>query len=79
MDNAGFETRETVISSEFIRLDALLKYAGACVTGGEAKALILEGAVTVNGEICAQRGKKLRKGDIAELFYDGAAVRIVVK
>ena len=55
---------ETVsISTEFIRLDAFLKFAGAVGTGGEAKLLIADGQVTVNGEVCTQRGKKLRPGD----------------
>ncbi len=51
------------ITGEFIRLDALLKFSGITATGGEAKELILDGHVTVNGEICTQRGKKIRPGD----------------
>lgn len=51
------------IVTEFIRLDAFLKLTGIAETGGQAKALIQGGAVTVNGEICLQRGKKLRPGD----------------
>ena len=59
---------ETVkINTPFIRLDALLKFAGAVETGGEAKLLVQEGGVRVNGEVCTQRGKKLRPGDRAEL------------
>ena len=55
---------ETVsISTEFIRLDAFLKFAGAVGTGGEAKLLIADGQVSVNGAACTQRGKKLRPGD----------------
>ena len=53
-----------VIHTEFIRLDALLKYAAAVGTGGEAKTVIQEGLVAVNGEVCTMRGKKLRPGDI---------------
>ena len=53
------------IETPFIRLDALLKFAGAAETGGEAKLLIQEGEVKVNGEICTMRGKKLRPGDRA--------------
>ena len=52
-----------VIHTDFIRLDALLKYAAAVGTGGEAKTVIQEGLVAVNGEICTMRGKKLREGD----------------
>ena len=59
---------ETVkIETPFIRLDALLKFAGAVETGGEAKLLIQDGAVRVNGQVCTQRGKKLCPGDRAEL------------
>ena len=55
------------IETEFIRLQDLLKFAGAVETGGEAKVIIQEGGVKVNGEVCAMRGKKLRPGDRAEL------------
>lgn len=55
------------INTEFIRLDALLKFAGTVETGGEAKLLVQDGQVKVNGEPCAMRGKKLRPGDRAEL------------
>lgn len=51
------------ISTEFIKMDSLLKYAGVCMTGGEAKTLIEEGMVFFNGEVCAMRGKKVRPGD----------------
>lgn len=60
--------KETVaISTEFIKLDALLKYAGLVNSGGEAKTLIQEGDVLVNGEVCTMRGKKLRPGDRAAI------------
>lgn len=55
------------ITTEFIKLEALLKFAGVTGTGGEAKNLIQDGAVKVNGEVCVMRGKKLRPGDVAEL------------
>ena len=51
------------IDTEFIKLDAMLKYANAVETGGMAKAVIQEGAVSVNGEVCTMRGKKLYPGD----------------
>ena len=54
------------INTDFIRLDAFLKMCDAVQTGGHAKIVIQEGEVKVNGEICTQRGKKLRKGDTAE-------------
>lgn len=51
------------IVTEYIKLDSLLKLAALVGTGGEAKYVISEGMVTVNGEVCTQRGKKLRPGD----------------
>ena len=55
---------ETIrIQTEYIKLDALLKYAALVGTGGEAKTVIAEGLVTVNGEVCTMRGKKIRPGD----------------
>ena len=55
--------QKILIHTEFIKLDALLKYAGLCETGGEAKELVQGGAVKVNGEVCTMRGKKLHPGD----------------
>ena len=55
------------IETEFIKLQDLLKFAGAVETGGEAKLLIQDGEVKVNGEVCTMRGKKLWPGDRAEL------------
>ena len=54
------------IKTEFIRLDAALKLASAVSTGGEAKFVIQDGLVRVNGTVCLQRGKKLRAGDFFE-------------
>ena len=55
---------ETItIHTEYIKLDALLKYAALVGTGGEAKTVIAEGLVSVNGEVCTMRGKKIRAGD----------------
>lgn len=51
------------INTEFIKLDAFLKFAAAVGTGGEAKLVIGDGLVRVNGEICTMRGKKLYPGD----------------
>ncbi len=51
------------IDTEFIKLDSLLKYAALVGTGGEAKYVIAEGMVRVNGEVCTMRGKKIRPGD----------------
>lgn len=54
------------INTEFIKLDALLKFASLTGTGGEAKMAVAEGLVKVNGEVCTQRGKKIRPGDTVE-------------
>ena len=54
------------IKTEFIKLDSFIKFAGITDTGGQAKELVLEGQVKVNGEVCTMRGKKIRPGDQVE-------------
>lgn len=51
------------IQTDYIKLEAAMKYASIVATGGEAKSFILDGAVQVNGEVCMMRGKKLYPGD----------------
>lgn len=63
------QTKEIKISTDFIRLDSAMKLSGAAATGGEAKMLINEEQVKVNGEICTVRGKKLHEGDSFEYRY----------
>ena len=63
------------INTEFIRLDALLKLAGAVQTGGHAKMAVQSGEVLVNGEICTMRGKKMRAGDRAQYRGEGYEVK----
>ena len=58
--------KELPVTTPFIRLDAALKLGDAVQTGGHAKLVITDGAVRVNGAVCTQRGKKLRKGDCFE-------------
>lgn len=58
--------KEIYIRDEFIRLDAALKFSGTIGTGGQAKMVIQDGLVLVNGEVCTMRGKKLRNGDTVE-------------
>ena len=60
-------TQKTKITTEFIKLDSLLKYEGLVETGGEAKMRIQDGEVKVNGEVCTMRGKKIRPGDQVQL------------
>ena len=69
------QEQKVAITTEFIKLDALLKFAGVVETGGEAKEAVQAGDVKVNGEVCTMRGKKLRPGDIVEL----SGVRLVVE
>ena len=57
-----------VIHTEFIKLQDAMKYANVVYSGGEAKTLILEEQVKVNGEVCTMRGKKLRPGDTFEFM-----------
>ena len=58
---------EITIRTDFIKLDSLLKFSALVATGGEAKILIGEGNVSVNGEICRMRGKKIFPGDVVSL------------
>ena len=56
---------ETIeITTEYIKLQDLLKFAVLASTGGEAKRAVEAGEVSVNGGVCTQRGKKLRPGDV---------------
>ena len=64
-----------IITTEFIKLQDLLKFANLVETGGEAKERVQAGEVTVNGEVCTMRGKKLRPGDKAAL--DGVELEVV--
>lgn len=57
------------ISTEYIKLQDAMKLANVVYSGGEAKQIILDGGVEVNGEICTMRGKKLRPGD--KFQFDG--------
>ena len=62
------------ITTEFIKLDALLKFAALVGTGGEAKMVIADGMVQVNGEVCTMRGKKIRPGD--EVTFAGETLLV---
>ena len=61
------QKEEVKITTEFIKLESILKFAGIAGTGGEAKNIILDGDVSVNGEVCLMRGKKIRPGDVIRL------------
>ena len=61
--------KTVTITTEFIKLQDLLKFANLVETGGEAKECVQAGEVTVNGEVCTMRGKKIRPGD--DVYFDG--------
>ncbi len=56
-------TETIMIRGDFIKLDALMKFASLVASGGEAKMAIADGLVSVNGEVCTMRGKKIHPGD----------------
>lgn len=62
------------ITTEYIKLQDLLKFTSLVSTGGEAKVMIAEGEVMVNGEICLQRGRKIRPGDLVK--YHGHDISV---
>ena len=63
------------ITTEYIKLQDLLKFAAAVQTGGEAKVVIQNGGVTVNGEVCTMRGRKIRPGD--DVCFDGQHYAVI--
>lgn len=66
---------QVAIQTEFIKLDSLLKFAGAAETGGQAKEMVAQGIVKVNGEACTMRGKKIRPGDMVAV--EGLEIEVV--
>lgn len=65
---------DITITTEFIKLQDLLKLASLVGTGGEAKIVIQNGDVSVNGEVCTMRGKKIRPGDT--VAFDGEELTV---
>lgn len=55
------------ITTEYIKMDQLIKFAGIVANGSDAKFMIADGLVLVNGDLCTQRGKKIRNGDIIKI------------
>lgn len=62
------------ITTEYIKLQDLLKLAELTYTGGEAKVMVQEGLVKVNGEVCTMRGRKIRPGDRVE--FEGKTLEV---
>ena len=67
------------ITTEFIKLDQLIKFAGLCMTGGEAKEFIQAGGALVNGEVCTMRGKKIYRGDVVTLLLEDEDLELNVE
>lgn len=63
--------KEIKINTEFIKLQQLIKLTGIVGQGSDAKILIFNGEVKVNGKVCTERGKKVRNGDIVEITNFG--------
>ncbi|MCI7767067.1 MAG: RNA-binding S4 domain-containing protein [Oscillospiraceae bacterium] len=72
------QSEQIKISTEFIKLQQLLKFSGAADIGSEAKEMIADGIVKVNGEVCLMRGKKLRPGDVCEIQGEDIILRLEV-
>ncbi|WP_062463341.1 RNA-binding S4 domain-containing protein [Demequina soli] len=72
--NASAPRHDVPISGDVIRLGQFLQLAGLTDTGGEAKEVIADGLVTVNGEVDVRRGRQLHVGDVVEL--DGREARV---
>jgi len=66
--------RDVAIREETIRLGQLLKLAGIADSGGDARELVQDGAVRVNGEVETRRGRQLHRGDVVEA--GGERVRV---
>lgn len=73
------EKIQTKITTEFIKLDQLLKFAGIAWSGAEAKDMVLNGIVSVNGNICTMRGKKIRPGDVVVVEFEDETAEITVE
>lgn len=71
MENIQF----TITKGDYITLQDILKFENLVYSGGEAKSVILDGMVKVNGEIETRRGKKLRSGDVVE--FDGNRIEVL--
>lgn len=73
------EKIELPITTEYIKLDQLLKFSGIAENGADAKDMILDEMVSFNGKICTMRGKKVRPGDTVTIVFEDETVQITVK
>ena len=72
------ENEKITISTPFIKLDQFLKFSGTVADGSDARFLILEGYVEVNGEKEIRRGRKLYPGDNVRVEYEGQEINLTV-
>ena len=72
------EKTQVSISTEYIKLDQLIKYAGVAYSGAEAKDMVINGYASVNGEVCTMRGKKIMSGDVVLLDFEDDSIEISV-
>ena len=72
------EKTQVLITTEFIKLDQLIKYAGIAYSGAEAKDMVINGYASVNGEVCTMRGKKIHTGDVVTLDFEDDSFEISV-
>lgn len=73
------QSEKVKINTEFIKLDQLLKFSGIAESGSDAKDMILDEIVSVNGDICTMRGKKIRPGDEVLLDFEDEQYKIIVE
>ncbi len=73
------QTLEVEIHTDFIKLDSFLKFAAVADTGAMGKEMVLDGIVSVNGEICTMRGKKIRCGDVVEVNLEDCVITLIPK
>ncbi len=73
------KSEKITIKTEFIKLDQLLKFSDIAESGAEAKDMVLAEIVSVNGEICSMRGKKIRPGDKVLIDFEDEAFEITVE
>ena len=73
------KTEKIKITTEYIKLDQLLKFSGMAENGAEAKEMILDGIVLFNGEVCTMRGKKVRPGDVVTIDFEDEGYKIEVE
>lgn len=73
------KTDKITITTDYIKLDQLLKFSGMAENGAMAKEMILDGIVLFNGEVCTMRGKKVRPGDEVTIEFEDEEYKIILE